>query len=55
VRYDSDGNNKVDGGAGAVMGRPIEQATRPVPAQWPGGLRASSPTGGGGGGGGGRS
>ncbi len=32
VRYDSDGNGKVNGGAGAVMGWPVEQTTCPVSA-----------------------
>ncbi len=49
MQYDSDSDGKVDGGAGAVMGRPVGQATCQVLAQRPGGL----PGGGGGGGGGG--
>jgi hypothetical protein len=49
VQYNSDGDGKVDGGAGALMGQPVGQGTHPVSAQWPGGL----PGGGGGGGGGG--
>ncbi len=49
VLQHSDGDGKVDGGAGAVMGRPVGQATCPVSARQPGGL----PGGGGGGGGGG--
>jgi hypothetical protein len=35
MRYNSDGDGKVDGGAGAVMGRPVGQATRPVLAGRP--------------------
>jgi hypothetical protein len=37
MQYDSDGDGKVDGGVGAVMGRPVGQATRPVLARRPGG------------------